>query len=144
EGSTSRSCSSTSTTPTCSTVAARSRSGRRSVSSPCGASRRISTWWPRRLPPTSCCSARLSPREDDDVRREARVHTRETAGDEVQPRLVEVAEELEQPASREEVQVRGVLLGLAAGEEPEPVLEPEAVRDRADLGAAGPQHAPSL
>src|SRR2546429_89862 len=83
-------------------------------------------------------SARLPAREDDDVRGQPRVNPYEAARDEVEPRLLEAGEESAEVARREEVQVRRVVLGLPTGEEAEPVLEPEAVRDGADEGAAGP------
>src|SRR5207237_6823431 len=81
-------------------------------------------------------SARLPAREDDDVPEEPRVKAQEAARHEVQPPLLEAGEERAQVTRREEVQVRRVGLGPAPDEEAEPVLEPVAVRHRADEDTA--------
>ena len=63
------------------------------------------------------------------------------AGDEVQLGRIEVGEQLAHVGGREQVQVRGVPLGFAPECEPQPVLEAERVRDRADERPAGTQQA---
>src|SRR5262249_40341650 len=85
-------------------------------------------------------SARLASREDNVVREQRTVKRDEAARDEVQVRVLEAFQELAHRVGREHVQVRWILLGLAAQEEPQAVLEPERIRNGSDELPAGPQH----
>ena len=69
---------------------------------------------------------------------------REPPGDEPKLRVVEAGEQPADVGGREEVEVCRVDLGVAAGEEAQPVLQPEAVGRRADEPSTRAQHATAL
>jgi hypothetical protein len=64
---------------------------------------------------------RLQRREDDRVAEEPRAEDEEAAGDEVQARVVPPGEQAADRSLREEVEVRWILLGLAAREKAQPM-----------------------
>jgi len=68
----------------------------------------------------------------------------EAARHEVERRLVEPVQEPPDVIGREELELRRVVDRVPPKEEEQPVLEPEAVRDRADERAARPEHALGL
>jgi hypothetical protein len=72
------------------------------------------------------------------------VNRHEAAGDEVEPRLIEPREQCAHVVRGEHLQVRGIVLGLASGEESQSVLQAVGVRDRRDERAAGTQDTPRL
>ena len=102
-----RSCTRTSTTPTCSTGGAR----RRCVSGSVVLGLQADAVGPRRA------SAWLASREDDVVREQPRVKRHEASGDEVELRVVEAGEQRAHVGRREHLKVRRVVLGLAAERE---------------------------
>src|SRR5215207_944807 len=121
------------TTPICSSAGVRSRSRSGFVTSRSGD-----------LYATSKRSVGLRRREEDDVCQQARVETCEPSCDKSQLRVGESAEEVADVRRGEEMQVSRVDLRMAAGKEAQPVLQPEAVRRRADQLPADTQHASRL